>query len=452
MRNTASIFLTEAEKPLRNNCVTIITVRNKRGFANYQVLLMVFAFCLIVADMGYVHKIYQKQKENVIENVTIETGSEISLDLFLKERMPGCSFITDVSMINTMVPGSYQLRVRNLGMARDVYLDVVDTTAPTGVAVPQTIFQDDLPLASDTVTDITDLADVSVAYENDMIVPLDGGIYNVPVTLTDASGNVTVVNVPFDVTADVTAPVLSVPECIYAYIGGTVSYMDGVEVSDDFDPAPSVEVDLSMVDPEQPGVYGISYIATDAHGNTTTLPADLILEVMPEVFIDRHDVYATGADVLYNQVLGGEPISNFTDVEIAFRIFDWAHRNIGYTGFSDKSDWTIAALDGFETHTGDCYTYYAVCRTMLDVAGIENVRVERYPITTSPHYWNLVKLDGQWYHCDACDFSDVEGYVFMQIDEELDYHHEFNAATVPSTSNVSVQARLDFTDLTMTEE
>ena len=88
---------------------------------------------------------------------------------------------------------------------------------------------------------------------------------------------------------------------------------------------------------------------------------------------------------------------------------------------------------------------------MLDVAGIENVRVERSPITTSPHYWNLIKIDGQWYHCDACSFMDVSGFVFMQIDEELDHHHEFNGATVPPRATVSVQDRLDFTNLTMEE-
>ena len=228
--------------------------------------------------------------------------------------------------------------------------------------------------------------------------------------------------------------------------------MDGVEVTDDFDPEPDVQVDLSSVDPETPGVYVINYIATDAHGNSTALPADLILEQMPEVYLERRDVYGMAADVLYDQVLGGEPISSFTDIEVAFRIFSWTHGHIGYTGTSDKSDWTIAAMDGFNTHTGDCYTYYAVCRAMLDVAGIENVRVERYPITTSPHYWNLIKIDGQWYHCDACDFADTTGFVFMQIDSELDHHHEFNGATVPPRASESVQDRLDFTNLTMRDE
>ncbi len=421
----------------------------KRGFSALNALLIVVALGFIVLDAGYGFMYFTKVRDGVNEHVTIETGNPVTLDLFITEDIPATAFITDVSQINTMVPGTYGLKVKTLGVTRDVILDVVDTTAPTGTAVPQTVFQDDIPDVQDIVTDVYDLAPVTVAYVDELSAPLEGGSYDVQVRLSDPYGNETLVNVPFEVTADTTAPVLEVPECIYAFIGGSTSYMDGVTVSDDYDPEPVVEVDLSEVQTDTPGVYQITYTATDAHGNSVSKNADLILEVMPEVSLDRREVYGQAAEVLYNQVLGGEPIESFTDVEVAFRIFSWASRNISYTGTSDKSDWTIAATDGFDTHTGDCYTYYAVCRAMLDVAGIENVRVERYPITTSPHYWNLIKIDGQWYHCDACNFADTSGFVFMQIDSELDHHHDFNGATVPPRASVSVQDRLDFTNLTM---
>ena len=422
---------------------------SKRGISATNAILLVVALGLIVLDAGYGITYYKKVRDSLNEHVTIETGTPVTLDLFINEDVPLSSFITDVSLINNMVPGTYGLRVKTLGIAREVVLDIVDTTAPTGEAVAQTLFQDELPDASDVVTGVSDLAPVTVAYVNEMSTPLDGGVYDVPVSLTDIYGNQTVINVPFDVTADTTAPTLTVPECIYAFIGGNTAYLENVTVSDDYDPEPVVTVDLSQVDPETAGVYTITYTATDALGNSVSKTSDLILEQLPEVSLERSEVYARSADVLYNQVLGGQPIENFTQVEIAFRIFDWAHRNIGYTGTSDKSDWTIAAIDGFDSHTGDCYTYYAVCRAMLDLAGIENVRVERYPIVTSPHYWNLIKIDGQWYHCDACDFADTSGFVFMQIDSELDHHHDFNPATLPARSSVSVQDRLDFTKFTM---
>lgn len=437
---------------MRSNASYMKSVRQKRGFSTVHAILILAVILLVVLNIGTGRDLYHKYKNALNEHVTIETGTPITYDLFVTEQFPMNSFITDVSGIDTTVPATYGLKVSTLGITREVVLDIVDTTAPVGTAVPQVIFQDNVPAASETVTDIYDLATVSVSYVNEMDAPLEGGVYDVPVRLLDAYGNETIINVPFDVTADVTAPELTVPECVNAYIGGVTSYMDGVTVSDDYDPAPEVSVDLSQVTTDEPGVYVITYIAEDAHGNTSAASADLILEQMPEVYLERSEVYGIAADVLYNEVLDGEPISNFTDVEVAFRIFEWAHRNIGYTGTSDKSDWTIAAVDGFNTHTGDCYTYYACCRAMLDVAGIENVRVERYPITSSPHYWNLIKIDGQWYHCDATTFMDVAGFVFMQIDSELDNHHEFNGATVPARATESVQDRLDFANLTMREE
>ena len=428
-----------------------MTDGKKRGFSTVNALLIVVAVLFVAADALYGAKLYGKVRDSLSDHVVIETGSEITLDLFVHEQIPETYFVTDISQIDTTVPGSYGIKVKTCGVTRDSVLDIVDTTAPVATAVPQVIFQDDVPAAEDTVTDVYDLAAVTISYVNPMEAPLEGGSYEVPVRVADAYGNEIVVNVPFEVTADTAAPVLTVPECVYAYIGGTASYLEGVEVTDDFDPNPNVEVDLSQVDSETPGVYTITYTATDAHGNSVSKTADLILEVMPEVFLERSEVYGMAAQVLYNDVLDGVAIEEFTDVEVAFRIFHWAHINIGYTGTSDKSDWTIAAMDGFSTHTGDCYTYYAVCRAMLDVAGIENVRVERYPITSSPHYWNLIKIDGQWYHCDACGFMDTQGFVFMQIDEELDHHHEFNGATVPPRATVSVQDRLDFNNFTMEE-
>ena len=69
---------------------------------------------------------------------------------------------------------------------------------------------------------------------------------------------------------------------------------------------------------------------------------------------------------------------------------------------------------------------------LLDAAGIENLAVERYPIITVGHYWNLVKLDGEWYHCDATVFKDHPALYFMCTDDEIaDSHHEFDASLYP---------------------
>ena len=73
---------------------------------------------------------------------------------------------------------------------------------------------------------------------------------------------------------------------------------------------------------------------------------------------------------------------------------------------------------------------------LLDCAGIPNLMVERYPVYTNSHYWNLVQLNGEWYHCDATVFKGHPDLYFMCTDEEIgDDHHSFNEALYPERAS-----------------
>lgn len=91
---------------------------------------------------------------------------------------------------------------------------------------------------------------------------------------------------------------------------------------------------------------------------------------------------------------------DMTKREKATVIYQWIQSHIGYIATSDKSDWIAEAIRGFKTRRGDCFTYFAVARAMLDAAEIENMPVypkEGYHV----HYWNLVYVEGGWYHFDT---------------------------------------------------
>ena len=169
----------------------------------------------------------------------------------------------------------------------------------------------------------------------------------------------------------------------------------------------------------------------------------------PDNFDDMMIVYEEAQAVLDEITEPG-----MSDVEVAFRIFHWARNNIHYIGSSDKSTWVDCAKDGFELYRGDCYTYYACCHALLDVAGIDNMMVERYPVYRSHHYWNLVYLEGQWYHCDSCPSSSHTGYYFMYTDNELGTSNNFDkeSEVYPARATESVQRRLNYNTLTISEE
>lgn len=109
-------------------------------------------------------------------------------------------------------------------------------------------------------------------------------------------------------------------------------------------------------------------------------------------------------DKLVADVLDVIVSEDMTTLEQARAVFDYVHSNISYTGHADKSDWVNGAYVGLTTGRGDCFTYYAVSRALLDALEIDNLPVERVGGKTL-HFWNLVNCGDGWYHFDACPRS-----------------------------------------------
>ena len=128
------------------------------------------------------------------------------------------------------------------------------------------------------------------------------------------------------------------------------------------------------------------------------------------------------------------------DVDTAWEIFNWVHSNISYQPVTSSQTFEEAALRGFTRKSGDCYVYYSCAKMLLDCAGIPNMMVERYPVITNGHYWNLVQLNGEWYHCDATVFIDHPELYFMCTDEEIaDEHHSFDSDLYPERASGYMQ-------------
>ena len=124
------------------------------------------------------------------------------------------------------------------------------------------------------------------------------------------------------------------------------------------------------------------------------------------------------------------------DVDTAWEIFNWVHSNIYYQAIYNDQSFEEAAYRGFTRKSGDCFVYFACSKMLLDCAGIPNMMVERYPVINNGHYWNLVQLDGEWYHCDATVFKDHADMYFMCTDEEIgDEHHSFDGSLYPERAS-----------------
>lgn len=411
-------------------------VKYKLSRTFWVLLLLIIAGVLGYLDYRLFMAHIDKQKDKIIPEVTVECCTPITLDMFFTDVFPQTEFVTDVSQIDLNTPASYQLTIRTWRYDYNVILNIVDTTPPTGTAVPQYTYTNWLPDVSECITDARDMHGVTIAYVDENPDISQGGLTMVPVSLTDNYGNVTIIDVPFNLTHDYTAPLIYGPHDLEFYIGDPITYREGIYCTDDYDDNPVLEIDTSEIDPNVEGTYPLHYRATDEYGNTRTTTVSVTFHEKPEGFVPEEEVYA-----LAQEVLDEITTPDMNDYEVVLNIYYWARNTVHYTGESIKTHWTAGAYEGFTTHMGDCYTYYACCKVLLDVAGIDNMLVERNPAYNSMHFWNLVCVDGQWYHCDATPSSSHDDFWVFRTDDELDYSHRFDpeANELPDRATESIQ-------------
>lgn len=148
--------------------------------------------------------------------------------------------------------------------------------------------------------------------------------------------------------------------------------------------------------------------------------------------------------------------SSMDDMDTAWAIYRWARSNISYIGDSDKSDWLSGAHQAFVLGRGDCFVFFAACKALLTAAGIENLDIVKSNISHSRHYWNLVKVNGGWYHFDATPRVGEGDDFFLLTDAELaaysDSHggsHVFDPSLYPARAVRSLQDMVDYESPTL---
>ena len=380
---------------------------------------------------------------NLKKDVTIEVGTPISIDAFFENAPGNADFLTDVSGINTNEPGVYQIRIRIGKNSEDVVLRIEDRTPPSGEAIPTTVYLNwKMPDAQDCIANLYDFSGVAkVEYQDGVPAFTTGGEYEIPIVLTDVYGNSAVINVPFTVINDTTPPVITgLHELELEGNPDQLDFYEGITVTDDYDPEPMLTFDDSQVDYTKTGTYELIYRARDKAGNIATAKTTMKIKVASETAKNK----TSGGDPGTYYVGDGDPYAiarkvmsglyRNNEVETARAIFNWVHNNLSFRLLWGTRNYEHAAYRGFTKKSGDCYVYYSCCKMLLDIAGIENMRVDRYPkLNGKIHFWLLVKLNGEWYHCDATEgYSDHPGIWFMCTDAQInDRYHKFNGALYP---------------------
>ncbi len=141
-----------------------------------------------------------------------------------------------------------------------------------------------------------------------------------------------------------------------------------------------------------------------------------------------------------DQILDTLIDNSMTEREKAYAIYRWVEGHIRYSGVTAENGWVNGAKTALATGKGNCYAFYSVSAALLTRAGFENLQVNE---PDNSHYWNLVRIDGCWYHWDTTagwggerfllTDAQLEAYAYYNasVGETLTYH--WNHASVPAT-------------------
>ena len=383
------------------------------------------------------------------KKVTVEIGTKADFSMFIESEPKYPEYLStnlDFSSVDYNQLQSVFFTITLYGIDHECELVIADTVAPKGEAVAQQLMSvDPIPDAEKCVTNLDDKTPVTVTWAEKPDIS-QGGEYVAQAKLTDAAGNESLVYVPLSVTRDSVPPVIEGARDISIIVGESISYRNGIVVTDNYDKNPTLEIDTSGVTLNKAGDYKAVLKATDFTGNKTEVTINVKIKPKPKNYIEPDMVYKQAKEI-YEKITKPE----MSDMEKALQIVWWVRQNIRFTVKIKPKSWTEGAYYAFKDRRGNCLSSASCVKAMLDVAGIENMFVTRWPYKIAKHYWNYVKIDGQWYHCDATWRQNYSSYFFMYTTKELlSFWHdgwngfEFDQKKYPESATASVQKKIDY--------
>lgn len=187
-----------------------------------------------------------------------------------------------------------------------------------------------------------------------------------------------------------------------------------VKAVDNKDGKLKVSADTGKIDWKKPGIYKIYYTAVDKAGNKAKAWARVRV------------VVKGGPEEIADTVLARIIKDGWSDTEKARAIYNYVCNNVSYIENGRRGDWRNEGASSLSFRSGDCYSYYCASRLLLSRAGIPNIMVRRYPESPgNNHWWNLVYVQGGWYHFDTTPRL-RRGYFCLMTDAQM---HLYSAYT-----------------------
>ena len=362
-----------------------------------------------------------------------ELGTDASPAVLLGEEYADAVFETPITDFKKV--GSYPLNVEINGQSCPFTLEVQDTVAPKAVPLESPAFSVHQKLeVTDFLKSYEDASEITFSFSQEPDTSSLGS-RQVSLILKDAAGNTTTVPVTYSVSGDAVPPVFSGIADLTTIAGAAISYTHNVKAEDAVDGEVSFEAtlpdDFSI---KNKGEYTITYTAKDSAGNQaeetaklTILPADTDLTA-----IDREMYMLMGYAI--TDELFADADEDMSEKDRAWKCYRYVQDHMYFvdnnTEYEDlDKDWIYPAALAIRQKYGDCRNYYGFARLLYTCVGLDNIMVY-HPANyrgADRHWWNMVKIDGEWYHCDPTPRVGISNF-FMKTDAWMDSYSAKNGS------------------------
>ncbi|MBR5362483.1 MAG: transglutaminase domain-containing protein [Oscillospiraceae bacterium] len=364
--------------------------------------------------------------------MNMEAGTVATVEELLGESFAGATVEPPLSEFREI--GIYSVTVKEKdGREIPFKLQVLDSTPPVAeIRQNVSFFINQEVKTDDFIESCTDMSPVE-SYFSEKPLTITPGQRSTQIVLVDAAGNSQTYDVQYSVGGDGEVPQIQGLTKMRTMIGVPVDYLRGVTAIDSVDGQLTVSVqEPAGFNINRAGNYTITYSAEDSAGNIGTQTAEL--EVLSTYdssnMFTQEDVMRMG-DYIVHQI--EKTTSPVDQKAFARAIFDYVKTHLNYVNGNNNDDWQIAAVDALTLGYGDSACYYGLSRLLLTCAGYDNMIVCRQNPNTetengeedtpqvwyAQHFWNLVRVNGAWYHFDACPYCGGNDF-FLWTDAQID--------------------------------
>ena len=315
-------------------------------------------------------------------------------------------------------------------------LYVVDTTAPRlSFFKTLTAYLDHPQSPRDLLATAEDETAITLSYVTEPDWS-QAGPQPVTIAAVDAAGNRTEISGTVDMVPDTEPPKIFGVTNRYVYVGEAVAYFAQASVTDNADEPEDVTltVDNTAVNIYQAGSYNVTYTATDRAGN--------VAQKKVRLYFLKPTVSEEKLQAKVQEVLSKIVTDDMTMGQKAWAIYRYVHDNFTFGYTSNKRDWKYEAWRGLTRRHGDCFTYDAAARILLEGVGAQVMFIQRD--SGYRHFWLMVNVGTGWYHFDPLNSGPSRRFeCFMLTTEETDglYHFfwRYDHKVYPDTPTVPFQ-------------